>query len=290
MTPLLCRFISSPPSELNVWWRLIPSFSSFKSTHPSAVILKERIPQGANLSNNRETSTTSKQTQKQQQRPRAQSSLSLNFHTCERRTWQGHLWIGGNATCLSSINSAACLSPSFFQHCLSFLCGAEMLKLHFSDVGSLEVCARRQVSAGKSGKKREGERKRHWKKDKGKRKKRQKEKRRARAGRDLPLTLPSWIYAEMLHLPYMLFSNVNACWQTWISQQYGTCGLIPRKLFTISSLAKDDKLFRTPVSNIQVTEVYNKHAFLFIPSSLRCDAPTGKLPLKGMKCSAASPR
>lgn len=31
-----------------------------------------------------------------------------------------------------------------------FLCGAEMLKLHFSDVGSLEVCARRQVSAGKS--------------------------------------------------------------------------------------------------------------------------------------------
>lgn len=39
--------------------------------------------------------------------------------------------------------------PSFFQHCLSFLCGAEMLKLHFSDVGSLEVCAWRQVSARK---------------------------------------------------------------------------------------------------------------------------------------------
>lgn len=37
----------------------------------------------------------------------------------------------------------------FFQHCLSFLCGAQMLKLHFSDVGSLEVPARRQVSAGK---------------------------------------------------------------------------------------------------------------------------------------------
>lgn len=40
--------------------------------------------------------------------------------------------------------------PSFFQHCLSSLCGAEMLKLHFLDVGSLEVWARRQVSAGKS--------------------------------------------------------------------------------------------------------------------------------------------
>lgn len=55
---------------------------------------------------------------------------------------------------------------SFFQHCLSFLCGAEMLKLHFSDVGSLEVCASRQVSAGKA--KREGERKRDWKKEKTK--------------------------------------------------------------------------------------------------------------------------
>lgn len=44
--------------------------------------------------------------------------------------------------------------PSFFQHCLSFLCGTEMLKLHFSDVGSLEVRACRQVSVGKSGEKR----------------------------------------------------------------------------------------------------------------------------------------
>lgn len=43
--------------------------------------------------------------------------------------------------------------PSFFQHCLSFLCGTEMLKLHFSDVGSLEVRACRQVSAGKAKKK-----------------------------------------------------------------------------------------------------------------------------------------
>lgn len=47
--------------------------------------------------------------------------------------------------------------PSFFQHCLSFLCGAEMLKLHFSDVGSLEVCACRQVSAGKKSEKGRGE-------------------------------------------------------------------------------------------------------------------------------------
>lgn len=56
--------------------------------------------------------------------------------------------------------------PSFFQHCLSSLCGSEMLKLHFSDVGSPEVRAWRQVSAGKS--EREGERKRHWEKDKEK--------------------------------------------------------------------------------------------------------------------------
>lgn len=49
--------------------------------------------------------------------------------------------------------------PSFFQHCLPSLCGAEMLKLHSSDVGSLEVCARRQVSAGKA--RREGERNRN---------------------------------------------------------------------------------------------------------------------------------
>lgn len=51
--------------------------------------------------------------------------------------------------------------PSFLQHCLSSLCAAEMLKLHFSDVGSLEVCARRQVSVQK-----QRERKRDWKKDK----------------------------------------------------------------------------------------------------------------------------
>lgn len=63
--------------------------------------------------------------------------------------------------------------PSFFQHCLSSLCGAEMLKLHFSDVGSLEVCAWRQVSAGKA--EREGERKRHWKKHKGKKRRKERE-------------------------------------------------------------------------------------------------------------------
>lgn len=51
--------------------------------------------------------------------------------------------------------------PSFFQHCLSSLCAAEMLKLHFSDAGSLEVCAHRQVSVQN-----QRERNRDWKKDK----------------------------------------------------------------------------------------------------------------------------
>lgn len=62
--------------------------------------------------------------------------------------------------------------PSFLQHCLSSLCAAEMLKLHFSDVGSLEVCAHRQVSVQK-----QRERKRDWKKDKEEEKKRQLERR-----------------------------------------------------------------------------------------------------------------
>lgn len=73
--------------------------------------------------------------------------------------------------------------PSFFQHCLSFLCGAEMLKLHFSDVGSLEVCACRQVSAGKK-RERKG-------RGTGRKKKRQNEKREPARRGDLPLISPS---------------------------------------------------------------------------------------------------
>lgn len=124
-------------------------FSSFKSTHPSPVILKERVSQGAYPSNNSETSTTSKQT-REQQRPRAQSSLSLNFHTCERRTQLGPFVNWRERDMFVQHQLGSVFIPSiFFQHCLSFLCGSEMLKLHFSDVGSLEVCACRQVSAGK---------------------------------------------------------------------------------------------------------------------------------------------
>ena len=54
-----CWFSSS---KLGVWWRLIPLFSSFKSTHPSPVILEERIPEGANLSNNGRETKHDKQT------------------------------------------------------------------------------------------------------------------------------------------------------------------------------------------------------------------------------------
>lgn len=68
--------------------------------------------------------------------------------------------------------------PSFFQHCLSFLCGTEMLKLHFSDVGSLEVRACRQVSAGRANK--EGERKRDWEEDEERKKADREERARAR--------------------------------------------------------------------------------------------------------------
>lgn len=198
-TWLLCLLISS--SKLNVWWRLIPLFSSFKSTHPSPVILKDRIPQGANLSNNsRETSTTSKQTQKQQQRPRAQSSLSLNFHTCEHWTWQGHLWIGENATCLSSINSAACLSPRFSSIvCLFFValkcsnCISQMLvPWRCALVGRCLQEERTRKGRGRAtGRK--------MKKEKRQTEKRERE--RERSPTHSPMW--SWIYAEMLHLPYM---------------------------------------------------------------------------------------
>lgn len=75
----------------------------------------------------------------------------------------------------------------------------------------------------------------------------------------------------------MLFSNVNACWWTRLLQQYGTCVLHCRNFSTVNCLAKDDKLLRTPVSYIQVTEVCNKHAFnLFIYFSPRYGAPTKK--------------
>lgn len=97
----------------------------------------------------------------------------------------------------------------FFQHCLSSLCGAEILKLHFSDVGSLEVWAWRQVSVGKKKKKKKGEgrgrgRRGDWRKDKEK---------REESRRDLPLIRRGveFMPKRLLHVPYMLFSNVNAC-------------------------------------------------------------------------------
>lgn len=90
--------------------------------------------------------------------------------------------------------------PSFFQHCLSSLCAAEMLKLHFSDVGSLEVRAHRQVSV-QNRRERNGD----WKKDK-EGKNRQLEKREFVQKRGLPLIPQSEFMLKTLHPAYMLCS------------------------------------------------------------------------------------
>lgn len=144
------------------------------------------------------------------------------------------------------------------------------------------VCARRQVSEGKSEKRKKKKGKgRGWGTGRKIKKRRQKGRRESACEQNLPLVSPSWIYAEMLPLPYMLFSNVNARWRTWILQQYGTCVLYRGNFFfsTISSLAKDDINYsETPVSDIQVMEVYNKHAFCLFAS------PWGSTPWHANSC------
>lgn len=148
----------------------------------------------------------------------------LESHTCERRR------AGGGATCLSSSRSAPCLSlvpPALFV----FLCGAEMLKLHFSDVVSLEVCG---SSAGVCGKEAEEEEERRRGRGTGREIKKAERKGRERERERLSHSFCELNLCRAPHLPYMLFSYVNSALTNLDRATIWHMCLIRTNFFTIS--------------------------------------------------------